>query len=248
NDTFPLWYAQEVEGIRKDVLVVNTSLANTDWYVRQIIRRPVFEYDAARGPPLYQRGNWKKPTGSPLRMSIEDADKIPPYIELPQAQLFRKETPGGTIDAVIQPGYLERADQVVLRMILDSYPERPLYISRTAGGYGDKLGLSNHLLAQGLARKLMPRIQVTENGIVRLTREGWFDLPRSRALWNDVFLAPDALLRRGSWVDQASVGIPLLYVTTAVSLGEAEQRAGNAAASNAFIRQAEALAKAVGLQ
>ncbi len=248
NDTFPLWYAQEVEGIRKDVLIVNTSLANTDWYVRQIIRRPIFEYEVAKGPALYRGGSWAKPSGSPLKMSIEDADKIPSLIELSQPQRFRKQTPLGPIDAVIQPGYLERADQVVLRMILDSYPERPLYISRTAGGYGEKLGLSNHLLAQGLARKLVPGVQVAENGIMRLPREGWFDLPRSRALWDDVFLAPDALLRRGSWVDQASVGIPLLYVTTAVSLSEAEQRAGNAAASDAFIKQAEALAKAVGLQ
>jgi hypothetical protein len=182
NDTFPLWYLQEVEGIRRDVTVIVTSYLNTDWYTRQIkgLTTPCGDRDPADQPTLIvcQRPYTFDNTGAAYVSSTEEAgDRVAIVVDEPVRAPTRSVIPLtdeqilevsrryapidqtvelqiGNVRAVLDGGqYLAPWQQFGLNLINQALGDRPVYFA-SSGNAAEQLGVEEYLVRQGLAFKL----------------------------------------------------------------------------------------------
>lgn len=206
NDTFPLWFAQQVAGVRKDVRVVNLSLGNTDWYIKQMLtQEPILKlsYNAEgiekwmaigdlneRNPEHYTQ-TWiaRADRNIPVLRSriaamtdstgkaLPDADTL----KLKQYKvMYQVYSAFKEWQAKTQTGLMLTQYKLVLDLAMNNV-DRPLHFSTTVG-LSNFMGLEKYMVQEGMIYNLMQG-DTTD----RRANNQDFDLERTAHLIDDVY-------------------------------------------------------------
>jgi len=189
NDTFPLWYLQEVENVRTDVKVVNLSLLNTPWYI-------------------YQMKHYKPTINIPI--SDEQIETLRPRpwktsevrIPVPENLNPKKEI-RWKMEPTLGGGGIRVQDLMIFLIAKGANWERPVYFAVTVSN-DNRIGIDKYLAMEGLVYKLYPHKvdRVDEEAILSNLIPEYSDSSRKGDLGNvyrfrnlnnpDVYLNPNS--------------------------------------------------------
>ena len=222
NDTFPLWYAQEIEGVRKDVTVVVLQYLYTDWYPRQIRnqtepgRQRLFDEQFSAG--IYSS------SGPPDQSVSLASDEVMDGVGAGRLAADLSLSLDGFVVTYPADLFLDRGLRIALSMINDSAGLRPIYFASSAGLIRS-LGLEPWGVRHGIVTKLVMREMEEDppagliEGSAQMGGE-WFDLERNLTLVRDVYRYR-GIRDREIWQDRSTLGIPTQYQFLFVQLADA---------------------------
>ena len=155
NDTFPLWFMQEVMAVRKDVRVVNLSLLNTGWYIKQL------RDQVPHLPVEYTDTYIDDMLTAYTRTAIIQSGRYWPEDREVQAAGISWLIPGA-------PAKLLRVQDVMVLKLIDwNAWQRPVYFSITVPE-SNQLHLGDHLAMEGMVFRLVAgKAQVIHSDVTR---------------------------------------------------------------------------------
>ena len=156
NDTFPLWYLQEVEGIRKDVRIANLSLLNTNWYIEQLkheepkVPISLSDNEINRIAPM----QWEKQTYRievPNHILKEYMADVKDEMNIPEGSAVMEFEVNPTLGGQ----FLRAQDYMILNIIYANRWRKPIYFALTVAD-NNKVGLNDYIRMDGMSMKLIP--------------------------------------------------------------------------------------------
>jgi hypothetical protein len=161
NDTFPLWYLQDVEGVRRDVRIVNLSLVNTSWYIKQMKATPY--YTDAKAVPISltdkQIETIQPVIWEPRTLELAVTDEALAKYNVKDSAMARTKKLSFLMRNTLQVGETKaiRIQDIMVRdIIFTNAWKRPIYFAVTCAP-DSKIGLDEYLWFHGLAWRFEPR-------------------------------------------------------------------------------------------